>query len=117
MGRVVVPIRPQFTEAFAYYVATGDIWLGNEFVAGTESDLYLSIVEEMQTVDGVVEEEWETRVPTTLAIIQGRSAYLDEEGLPCCENVENDESTSNISKNNTLLGVLLNSDGSNENNG
>jgi hypothetical protein len=96
MARVVVPIRQQFTEAFAYYLQTGDIWLGNDLVAGEQNDLYLSIAEEMQTIEGVVEKEWETRVPTTLAIIQGKSAYLEQEGLPCCHDVENEKTTSNI---------------------
>ena len=96
MARVVVPIRQQFTAAFAYYLETGEIWLGNELVAGTETDLYLSIAEEMQTVEGVVEDEWETRVPTSLSIVQGKSAFLEEEGLPCCHEVHNDDTTSNI---------------------
>jgi hypothetical protein len=72
--------------------------LGNEFVPGTRSDLYLSIAEEMQqsSEDRVVEKEWETRVPTSMAIIQGKSAFLEEEGLPCCNDVENGDTTSNI---------------------
>lgn len=106
MGRVVVPIRQQFTQAFAYYIETGEIWLGNDLVAGTQSDLYLSIAEEMQTVEGAVEEEWETRVPTSLAIIQGRSAFLGEEGLPCCQHIENDDSTSNISGTGDTLQII-----------
>jgi hypothetical protein len=96
MARVVVPIRQQFTEAFAYYLQTGDIWLGNDLVAGDANDLYLSIAEEMQTPTGIVEEEWETRVPTSLAIIQGKSAFLEEEGLPCCNHIENSSTTTNI---------------------
>lgn len=96
MARVVVPIRQQFTEAFAFYLETGQIWLGNELVAGSQSNLYLSIAEEMQTVEGTVEESWETRVPTTLAIIQGKSAYLEQESLPCCHVVENEETTTKI---------------------
>ena len=96
MARVVVPIRQQFTEAFSYYLQTGDIWLGNDLVAGDMNDLYLSIAEEMQTTTSIVEEEWETRVPTSLAIIQGKSAFLEEEGLPCCNHVENSSTTTNI---------------------
>jgi len=96
MGRVVVPIREQFMRAFVYYLETGEVWTNNDLVPGSESDLYLSIEEEMQTIEGEVEKEWETRVPTSLAIIQGRSAFLEDEGLPCCELVENDETTSGI---------------------
>ncbi|MFT6923145.1 MAG: hypothetical protein ACJA1C_002155 [Crocinitomicaceae bacterium] len=106
MGRVVVPIREQFTMAFAYYIRTGDLWLGNELVAGADNDLYLSIAEEMQTVEGTVEDEWETRVPTSLAIIQGKSAFLEEEGLPCCEIIENDDTTSNISGTEDTLQII-----------
>lgn len=106
MARVVVPIRPQFTEAFAFYLKTGDIWLGNDLVPGEDTDLYLSIAEELQTVEGEVEKEWETRVPTTLAIIQGKSAYLEQEGLPCCHDVENEKTTSNIIKSEAVLQLL-----------
>jgi hypothetical protein len=106
MARVVVPIRQQFTEAFAFYLQTGDIWLGNDLVAGDSNDLYLSIAEEMQTVAGVVEDEWETRVPTSLAIIQGKSAYLEEEGLPCCNDVENGTTTTNITGSADTLQII-----------
>jgi hypothetical protein len=109
MARVVVPIRQQFTEAFAYYLKTGDIWLGNDLVAGADNDLYLSIAEEMQTIEGTVEEEWETRVPTTLAIIQGKSAYLEQEGLPCChlsEIIDGEEVTSGILPSGDTLQII-----------
>lgn len=106
MSRVVVPIRQQFTEAFLYYLETGDIWLGNDMIPGIESDLYLSIAEEMQTIEGVVEKEWETRVPTSLAIIQGKSAFLDQGGLPCCHKVENEETTSDIDESIITLSPL-----------
>lgn len=87
MARVVVPIRLEYTEAFIYYMGTGDVWLGNDIVSGTEDELYMSIAEEMQKpAEGKVETEWETKVPSTLAIIQGKSAYLEEEGLPCCHD-------------------------------
>lgn len=107
MARVVVPIRQQFTEAFALYLETGQIWLGNELVAGSQNNLYLSIAEELQTVEGAVEEEWETRVPTSLAIIQGKSAYLDQEGLPCCNDVENAETTSSLIASDKTLQIIL----------
>ena len=106
MARVVVPIRQQFTEAFAYYLQTGDIWLGNDLVAGDMNDLYLSIAEEMQTPTGIVEEEWETRVPTSLAIIQGKSAFLGEEGLPCCNHIENNSTTTNIFGSSDTLQII-----------
>ncbi len=106
MGRVVVPIRQQFTEAFSFYIETGDIWLGNDLVAGSENDVYLSIAEDMQTLEGEVEEIWETRVPTSLAIIQGKSAFLEEEGLPCCATVENETTTSHILGSDSTLKLI-----------
>ncbi len=106
MARVVVPVRLEFTEAVLHYLETGDIWLGNELVPGTQDDLYLSITEEMQEVEGVVEDEWETRVPTSLALIQGKSAYLELEGLPCCHKLTDEGLTNNISPSDDLLGIL-----------
>jgi len=105
--RVVVPIRQQFTEAFAYYLETGDIWISNDLVAGKENDVYLSITEEMQKItEQTVEQEWETRVPTSLAIIQGKSAYLNQEGLPCCTAVENSETTSTVQVSTDVLQLI-----------
>ncbi len=106
MARVVVPIRTQFAEAFMFYLETGEIWLGNELLADTEDDLYLSIAEELQTIEGTVEEEWETRVPTSLAIIQGKSAYLDQEGLPCCHEVVSDGTTTGILGSDNILEII-----------
>lgn len=99
MARVVVPIRLSFSEAFALYLDTGDITLGTTI----GSNNYLSIVEELQTIEGTVEDVWETRVPTTLAIIQGKSAYLEEEGLPCCHTDEGN----NITPSENLLGNII----------
>ncbi len=51
----------------------------------------------------VKQDIWETRVPTTLAIIQGKSAYLEEEGLPCCHTDEGN----NITPSENLLGNII----------
>jgi hypothetical protein len=103
MARVVVPVRPEFVEAVLYYLETGKLWLGGDLVFDTDNALYLSIIEEMAEPEGVVEEEWETRVPTTLTIVQQNSAGLDESGLPCChEEDENDGLTNIIEKTNVL---------------
>lgn len=103
MARVVVPVRPQFYQAVMYYMETGDIWLGGDLVPGTENDLYMSISDELsQTEESRLEEEWETRVPTSMAIIQDLSAKLTEEGLPCCHDVD-EEYTTNISKSEDIL--------------
>lgn len=96
MGRVVVPIRQQFTRAFAFYLESGEIWTNNDLIPGSDSDLYLAVEEEMQTIQGATEKEWETRVPTSLTIIQSKSAILDQEALPCCELSEDGTTTSTI---------------------
>jgi hypothetical protein len=93
MARMVVPVRPGFEEAVTYFLETGDIWMGNQLAIDRDDDLYLSIAEELQSTEGVVEKEWETRVPTALTIVQADSAPLTENGLPCCHN---EDSTENL---------------------
>ena len=66
--------------------------------------------EELSEPEGAVEDEWETRVPTTLAIVQDKSAQLDEDGLPCCNEVENEDTTTNINESNTILGNIIPTD-------
>lgn len=102
MANVLVPIKYAFSEAFALYLETGDITMSNTLVSGGSDGEYLSLIEDLQTITGEVEDTWETRVPTTLTIIQGKSAYLKEEGLPCCNSEEN-----NIISSENLLGNLI----------
>ncbi|WP_420571859.1 hypothetical protein [Kordia sp.] len=83
MARAVVPVRPGFEEAVNWYMETGEIWNGQGLVIDQDNDLYLSISEEMQTIEGTVEGTWETRIPTSLTILQADSAILKESGLPC----------------------------------
>ena len=91
MARAVVPVRPGFEEAVNWFMETGELWEGQGLVVAEDNDLYISISEEMQTIEGEVEKEWETRVPTALTIVQAESAVLQEGGLPCyCENEESD---------------------------
>ena len=35
-----------------------------------------------------IEGSWESRLPTTLTILQKESALIQEEGLPCCDKVK-----------------------------
>lgn len=88
MARSVIPVRKGFEEAVNYYLETGDIWNGGGLVMDTDDDLYLSIDEELQEAEGFVDQEWQTRVPTTLTIVQGKSVYLEDESLPCCDEEE-----------------------------
>jgi hypothetical protein len=89
MARVMVPVRQGFEDAVVFYMETGRIWNGSGLVVDTDDELYLSIVDEMTDIKGFTEgDEWETIVPSDLTIIQAKSAFLEDEGLPCCE--END---------------------------
>ena len=94
MARVTVPVRPGFEEAVTYYMETGDIWNGGDLVLDTDDELYLSVAEELQEIEGFVEEKWQTRVPTALTVVQADSVALNESGLPCCDSE---------SENNTLI--------------
>ncbi|CAL2102316.1 conserved protein of unknown function [Tenacibaculum sp. 190130A14a] len=88
MARSVVPVRPGFEEAVNWYMKTGEIWNGQGMVTDMDDDLYVSIAEEMQTIEGEVEGTWETRVPTTLTVLQADSVVLKEGGLPCNPDCE-----------------------------
>jgi hypothetical protein len=84
MARMVVPVKPGFEAAVNWYEATGEIWEGQGMVSDINDDLYLSVAEELTDPTGVeIGEPWETKVPTSLTIVQAKSAYLDEGGLPC----------------------------------
>lgn len=85
MAKVVVPIKPGYEAAVGFFMETGDIWTGSRMVIHTDDETYLSLVDEMNAVEGFVEREWQTTLPTTLTIIQKNSALLDVGGLPCCE--------------------------------
>ncbi|MEQ3500864.1 hypothetical protein ABMY20_13995 [Tenacibaculum sp. SSH1-16] len=88
MARSVVPVRPGFEEAVNWYMKTGEIWNGQGMVTDMDDDLYVSVAEEMQTIEGEVEGAWETRVPTTLTVLQADSVVLNEGGLPCNPDCE-----------------------------
>jgi len=74
-ARVVVPVRPNFERAMAFYLATGIIWQGSQ-VPQVDDPLYVSLVQEIQeqqTADQEgtpVGEPWEYTLPTNLVILQ-----------------------------------------------
>jgi hypothetical protein len=86
MARVDVTVRPGFEEAVLFYMNTGQIWNGGDMpVIG--DDLYMSIANELAGADYYVEETWETRVPSTLTVVQAKTIALEAQGLPCyCDN-------------------------------
>lgn len=86
MARVILTIRPGFEEAVNWYMATGQVWNGGQ-VPTMDDELFLSIVEELREPEGEVEETWETRVPTSLTIIQAGSIGMEvPTALPCDED-------------------------------
>lgn len=85
MARVMVPIKEGYEPTVAFFMETGEVWEGTPLVIDTDDKLYLSVVDEMNDVEGFVEDEWQTTVPTMLTIIQDRSVGFDQGGLPCCE--------------------------------
>nr|WP_294939060.1 hypothetical protein [uncultured Flavobacterium sp.] len=83
MARVIVTARPGFEEAVNWYMATGQIWNGGQ-VPTIDDPLFVSIVEELRETEGEVEETWESRVPTSLTIIQAGAIGLElDQALPC----------------------------------
>lgn len=115
VARLLLPVRPGFESAVKYYMVSGRIWNGKDIVVDAEDDLYISLVEEMQTVEGVVEESWETRVPTTLTAIQNSTISLNAQGLPCCQDEATMEFTIESSLTRQLKGENpQDSDGSTE---
>ncbi|NBL66083.1 hypothetical protein GV828_12830 [Flavobacterium sp. NST-5] len=83
MARVILTVRPGFEEAVNWYLTTGEVWNGGQ-VPTINDPLFLSIVEELRVTEGEVDETWETRVPTSLTVIQAGSLGLNVlEALPC----------------------------------
>lgn len=82
MARVILTVRPGFEEAVNWFMATGQVWSGGQ-VPVLNDPLFISIVKELQEPTGKVEQTWESRVPTTLTVIQAGSIGLDVKGLPC----------------------------------
>ncbi|MEL7496810.1 MAG: hypothetical protein AAFN77_04325 [Planctomycetota bacterium] len=111
MARLVVPVRVGFEDAVNYFIENGDIWASGGLVVDTDDDLYISIAEELQNTEGIVDDGWQTTVPTTLTIIQKDSASLDEGGLPCCDHVELDGHQNQTIKPSSNVLNLLNNNG------
>jgi hypothetical protein len=83
MARVILTVRPGFEEAVNWYMATGQIWNGGQ-VPTFNDPLFISIIEELRELTGKVEETWESRVPTSLTVIQAGSMGLNVvDALPC----------------------------------
>jgi hypothetical protein len=87
MARVIVTVKPGFEEAVNWYMATGQVWNGGQ-VPTMSDELFMSIVDELREQTGEVEETWESRVPTSLTVIQAGNIGLNVQGLPCDEECD-----------------------------
>jgi hypothetical protein len=105
MARVVVTVKPGFENAVLHFMATGQIWNGGEIpVLG--NPLYLSIVDEIKEQEYVVEETWETVVPTSLVALQSSGVAIDAGGLPCGTDCL-DHAGNNFKVNDATLGKKI----------
>lgn len=74
-ARVVVPVRPGLEAAVSHFVATGEPWDG-QGEPTIDDPLYQQIVTEIQERAGAgkgevpVGQSWETRIPTTAALVR-----------------------------------------------
>lgn len=107
MVDITLPVKAGLEKSVTFLLETGYLWRGDGFTVSGQDDLYLAISEQMELeVDNngneikygpkgevipVIEASWETRVPSTLTIVQNKSNPLDREGLPCyCEEENSD---------------------------
>lgn len=82
MARVIVTVRPGFEETVNWFLETGEVWSGEE--APTINDpLFKDIIDELEVIEGQLEKTWQSRVPTSLTVLQAGSIGLDVQGLPC----------------------------------
>lgn len=121
MARVILTVRPGFEEAVNWYMSTGQVWNGGK-VPVLNDPLFLAIVDELQEIGGKVEETWESRVPTTLTVIQAGTIGLNVEGLPCdpdCDEYKIFDAEGNVTgtlpnpikQTDDLLGVVVDETG------
>jgi hypothetical protein len=102
MARVVVTVKPGFENAVMHFMATGQIWNGGQ-VPVLDNPLYLSIVDELKEQEYVVEETWETVVPTSLVALQSSGVAINAEGLPCGDDCK-DHAAGSLVNNSNMIG-------------
>lgn len=91
-ARVVVPVRPGYERAALRFMADGTIWNGGTAPA-VDSDLYVSIENELKTEVGEIDasiEPWFATVPTDLTVLQCETGCVEGTGLPCPHEGEDD---------------------------
>lgn len=96
-ARVVVPVRPGFEKAILYFLKTKIIWEGKD-VPVINEPMYLDIVEEMKekldvlNYDGILQDSWEYKVPTSLVYLRNNDLSDSEDNLPSwqgCNDMDN----------------------------
>lgn len=70
-----------------HYLATGQIWLGGS-IPVIDNPLYTSIIDELKEQEYVIEESWNTTLPTSLIALQKSGVAIDAEGLPNLDQCE-----------------------------
>ena len=70
-----------------HYLATGQIWLGG-LIPVIDNPLYTSILDELKKQEYVIEESWNTTLPTSLIALQKSGVAVDAEGLPTLDQCE-----------------------------
>jgi hypothetical protein len=88
LARVTLTVRPEYTEAVLYYLQTGDIKM---LTGDALLEAYQAMFKDLlTTANGNPKpiKEWETRVPSTLTMIQSGTTGLKANGLPCCHDPE-----------------------------
>ncbi len=85
MARVVVSVKPKFEDAVQHYMLTGKIWEGGE-VPTYGSSLFLSIAAELkENPEYVIEDPWNSILPTNLIALQSSGVAINQQGLPDLE--------------------------------
>lgn len=103
LARVVVTVKPGFENAVMHYMVTGQIWNGGQ-VPVLDNPLYLSIVDELKEQEYVVEDTWETVVPTSLIALQNSGVAIDASGLPCGDDCNEHAGNGLVANNNVIMG-------------
>lgn len=90
MARMVVPVKEGFENHVLYYLETGEVFEGEGLTIENDGELYVSIADELLPIEeGTVEKEWQSKVPTSLNIIQLDPLDFENGKIVCCnENGE-----------------------------
>lgn len=83
-SRIEVPVRPGFEAAVTFFFQTGEVFLGKNIVTASDDSLYVSIADELAETEPVeIERSWQSKIPTSLTVLQSNAGALDLNGLPC----------------------------------